>query len=129
MNVFAALLILFLTVGIFSGLGIISASFIMIFKRGDPSNWVFGSVSSLMGGTFFPVTVFPTWLQKFSYLFPIFYSLRAMRLALLRGYSLGALAPDILVLAGFAVAIVPLSIYIFKIAVRQAKIDGSLATY
>lgn len=129
MNIFAAFLILFLTIITFSGLGIISASFIMVFKRGDPVNWVFGSLSSLMGGTFFPITVFPAWLQKFSYLFPIFYSLRAMRLALLKGYSLRALAPDILILTGFAVVILPLSMFIFKKAVRQAKIDGSLATY
>lgn len=128
-NVAAAVLVLVLIVSIFSGLGIISASFIMVLKRGDPINWLFGSVSSIMGGTFFPIQVLPIWLQKFSYLFPLFYALRAMRLALLKGYSFGALAPDILVLALFMAAIVPLSLWCFKYAVRRAKIDGSLVTY
>jgi len=128
-NLFPALLIIFLTVTAFSGLGIISASFIMVLKRGDPVNWLFGSISSLMGGTYFPIAVLPAWLQKFSYLFPIFYSLRAMRHALLQGYSIASLAPDILALAAFSGIIIPLSILVFKYAVKRAKIDGSLVTY
>lgn len=128
-NVPAAVLILLLIVSIFSGLGIISASFIMVLKRGDPISWIFGSASSIMGGTFFPIQVLPDWLQKFSYLFPLFYALRAMRLALLKGYSFAALAPDILALIAFVVVILPFSIWCFNYAVRRAKIDGSLATY
>jgi ABC-2 type transport system permease protein len=49
-NLFDAMIILILTIICFCSLGIISASFIMIFKRGDPVNWVFGSVSALLGG-------------------------------------------------------------------------------
>jgi ABC-2 type transport system permease protein len=128
-NVPAAMLVLLLMVLVFSGLGIIAASFVMLFKRGDPVGWIFGSVSSVMGGTFFPVQILPAWLQKLSYLFPVFYGLRAMRLALLKGVGLAALAPDIAALAAFAALIVPLSLWSFSLAVRRAKIDGSLATY
>ncbi len=128
-NLGAALLIMVITIVVFSGIGIISASFIMVLKRGDPINWIFGSLSSLMGGTFFPITVMPAWLQKFSYLFPIFYSLRAMRQALLLGYSFADLSVDLIILGGMAVVIMPLSIIIFNYAVRQAKIDGTLVTY
>ncbi len=49
-NLFAAMIILILTIFCFSSLGIISASFTMVFKRGDTVNWVFGSVSALLGG-------------------------------------------------------------------------------
>lgn len=128
-NVWPALVILVLMVTVFSGLGIISASFIMVLKRGDPISWLFGSVSSIMGGTFFPVQVLPAWLQQFSYLFPLFYGLRGMRLALLKGYGFGALGTDIGALAVFALAIIPVSFWAFGYAVRRAKIDGSLATY
>ncbi len=128
-NIPAAVLILFLIVSIFSAIGIISASFIMVLKRGDPVSWLFGSVSGIMSGTFFPVQVLPDWLQKFSYVFPLFYGLQAMRLALLKGAGLSVLAPNILALAAFVVVIIPLSLVCFKYAVRRAKVDGSLATY
>lgn len=128
-NVAAAILILILIVSIFSGLGIISASFIMVVKRGDPISWLFGSASSIMGGAFFPIQVLPGWLQNFSYVFPLFYALRAMRFALLKGYSFAALVPDILALVAFVAAIMPFSLWCFKYAVKRAKIDGSLATY
>lgn len=128
-NIPAAVLVLVLIVSIFSGIGIISASFIMVLKRGDPVSWLFGSVSGIMSGTFFPIQVLPTWLQKFSYVFPLFYGLHAMRLALLKGASFSTIAPNILVLTVFVIAIIPLSLVCFKYAVRRAKIDGSLATY
>lgn len=78
-NLFAAMIILILTIICFSSLGIVSASFIMIFKRGDPVNWVLGSVSALLGGVLYPITVLQDWLQIFSYLLPITYSLRYTR--------------------------------------------------
>ncbi|MFQ6061745.1 MAG: ABC transporter permease, partial [Methanosarcinales archaeon] len=94
-NLFAALIILILTIICFSSIGIISASFIMVLKQGDPVNWIFSNVSGLIGGVYYPITVLPNWLQNFSYILPITYSLRGMRHALLQGYSMGALATDI----------------------------------
>jgi ABC-type multidrug transport system permease subunit len=66
-----------------------------------------GSVSTLLGGVLYPITVLPIWLQIFSYLLPITYSLRGMRHALLQGYSLAALSLDILALAMFSVVLLP----------------------
>ncbi len=125
----AAFLVLFLTIMLFSSIGIISASFIMVFKRGDPVNWIFSSLSSLLSGTFFPIAVLPLWLQKIAFVFPLFYALKAMRQALLLGYSLQAMSYDLLMLTGMTLAILPISIWSFGRAVRQAKIDGSLGTY
>jgi ABC-2 type transport system permease protein len=128
-NIFAALIILILTIISFSSIGIISACFIMIFKRGDPISGVFGSVSGLLGGVIYPITVLPGWLQNFSYLLPITYSLRSMRHALLQGYATEALAPDIIALVVFSVVMLPISILIFTYAVKKAKMDGSLTQY
>jgi ABC-2 type transport system permease protein len=128
-NVPAAFLVLLLTILIFSSMGIISASFIMVFKRGDPINWLFGSFSSLLGGTYFPITVLPAWLQKASYFIPLFYALRSMRYAVLQGYTFQQLTGDIMMLCIFSLLILPVSLLCFKHAVRQAKIEGSLVTY
>jgi ABC-2 type transport system permease protein len=128
-NVLAALVILFLTIISFGGLGIISASFVMVLKKGDPINWVFTAFSGFLGGLYFPISVLPHWLRNFSYLLPVTYSLEGMRLALLKGYSLNDLRTTILALTVFSAVIIPLSILIFEFAVRRAKIDGSLAHY
>lgn len=124
-----AVLILLLTVVVFSCMGILAASFIMVLKRGDPITWVFSSISSLLGGVYYPVAVLPGWLQALSWLIPITYSLRGMRMALLQGASFAALLPDILALLAFAVLLLPLSLLAFRYAVQRAKVDGSLTHY
>jgi ABC-2 type transport system permease protein len=128
-NPITALVVLLLTSAIFSGVGILSASTIMVLKRGDPIGWVFGSLSMFLGGTYFPTTVFPAWLQTVAQGFPIFYGLRAMRMAVLRGATLAQVSGDVLVLCIFAVVILPVSLLAFRGAVRVAKTDGTLGTY
>jgi ABC-2 type transport system permease protein len=128
-NIPAAVLILLLSITSLGGFGIISASFIMAFKKGDPLGWVFSSLSGFLGGVIYPIEVFPGWLQKCSYLLPITHSLKGMRLALLQGYSTMDLLPYILALAAFTAVMLPFSLFIFQKAVKKAKMDGSLTQY
>ena len=128
-NYLAALLILILTVVSFSSLGIAAASFIMVLKRGDPVAWIFGTLSSLLGGVYYPLAVMPEWMQALSHLLPVTYALRAMRLALLQGASFSELMPDILALGAFCVILLPVSLLAFGYAVKWARRDGSLTQY
>lgn len=128
-NLPAALLVLILTVLVFSSLGILSASFVMVLKRGDPVTWMFNGLSTLLGGVYYPITVLPDWLQAISRLLPVTYALEAMRLALLQGASFAELWPNILALLIFGVTLLPASLLIFRYAVRRAKEDGSLTHY
>jgi ABC-2 type transport system permease protein len=125
----AAGLILLLTILIFSSIGILAASFVMVLKRGDPVTWAIGAVSSLFGGVYFPISVLPGWTQVISRLLPITYALNAMRLALLRGAGFEVLWPDLAALALFAAALLPLSLLSFRYAVRRARREGSLTQY
>ncbi len=128
-NLGATLLILVLTIISFSSLGILAASFIIVLKRGDPITWIFGALSSLLGGIYYPVEILPGWMQVLSAFLPVTYSLRGMRLALLEDASLGALKLDVLALLAFSVVLVPLSLAAFRYAVGRAKVDGSLTHY
>jgi ABC-2 type transport system permease protein len=128
-NVISALVVMVLTILSFSPLGIISASFIMVFKRGDPIAYFFGTASSLLGGVYYPVTILPPWLQGLSSLLPITYSLGAMRSALLKGLTVPELGPDLLALSLFAAVTIPVSLISFSYAVRKAKEKGSLGQY
>lgn len=128
-NYFGAFLILTITIACFSSLGIISASFIMVFKKGNPLNWIFVNLSYLLGGVLYPISVLPGWLEKISYLLPITYSLEGMRMALIKGYTIHDLLPNIIPLLGFTVVLLPLGMSIFKLSVKRAKMDGSLIQY
>lgn len=128
-NYIGAVLILLITIISFSSLGIMSASFIMVLKKGDPLSWIFTNMSWLLGGVYYPIAVLPDWVQKLSYLLPITYSLEGMRLALLKGYTLRALFPSIIPLLIFTIIMLPISIWVFKHAVEKAKVDGSLIKY
>ena len=128
-NMAGALVILFLTIIAFSSLGILSASFVLLFKEGDPINYIFRSASQLFGGVYFPISILPQWMQYFSYIMPITYSLDGMRLAILKGYTIQALGYNIIALSLFSIVLLPISIIVFKYAVKRAKIDGTLVQY
>ncbi len=128
-NLLSAFLILLLTVISFNALGVISASFIMVFKRGNPVPWIMNTAAGLLGGVYFPITVLPVWLRTFSYLLPITYSIRAMQLAVYRGYSLSQLTFEITVLFVFSLFLAPFSILSFRYAIKKAKRDGTLIQY
>ena len=128
-NIISASIILLLSITSFSGLGILSASFIMVFKQGDPIGWIIGAGSSLLGGLYYPISILPHWVQKISYLFPVTYSLEGMRLALLKGHGLNQLTSVVLMLIAFSIVLLPISLIVFNFAVKRAKIDGSLNHY
>ena len=128
-NYLLGIFIVALTVFVFSSFGILSASFIMIFKRGDPINWIIAASSALLGGVYYPVEVLPDWLERLSWFFPITYALRALRQALLTGAGLDTIWNDLLVLFLFGIILFPLSLLVFRFAVRRAKTDGSLGQY
>ncbi len=128
-NFVSAGVVLLLTVLAFSGFGILSAAIIVVLKKGDPIEWIFGSLCSLLGGALFPVAVMPGWLQKIAALLPMTHSLEAARLAILRGESLVRLWPQLVILGGMAALLLPTSIVLFSKAVEKGRRDGGLMHY
>lgn len=125
----AAAVFLALAVLTFSSLGILSASFILVFKRGDPLTMIYGVMSYLFGGVYYPVDLLPDWLRALSMLLPITWALDGMRMALMQGAGAAASADKIWVLLAFSAVLWPLSIWSFSWAVRKAKRDGSLGKF
>jgi ABC-2 type transport system permease protein len=128
-NIFSTFVVFILSIASFSGLGIISASFIMVFKRGNPVGWIINSLEGLLCGVYFPVTVLPIWLQFISKFFPITYAIRAIQLSVYRGYSLAQLKEEIAILSLFSLTILPFSLIIFKYSLKKTRREGSLGQY
>ena len=112
-----------------AGLGILSASFILYFKRGDPINFLLSGMTTFFGSVFFPVEQLPEWIRPVSNYLPIFWSLRVVRGSLLQGKGLRELSPDLLALALLTVVLLPLGLYCSRIAIRKAKRAGTLIQY
>jgi ABC-2 type transport system permease protein len=130
-NIGSTLLVLALTIVSFSGIGILSASLILYFKRGDPLNFLIAGAHTLLGGVLFPVELLSRWpwAQSLSNLIPLTYALRAVRRTLLAGASLADIRADLGVLALFAMVLLPLSLLAFRFALRKARQEGSLVHY
>jgi ABC-2 type transport system permease protein len=128
-NWLGALLVLGASVLAFSGLGILSASYLLIFKRGNPVNWAILGLSSLVGGMMYPISVLPVWLQHVARLIPVTYSLEGMRAAILGHAATRELLPSIAGLLVFAAVFLPLSFAIFSWALRRTKITGTLTHF
>jgi ABC-2 type transport system permease protein len=124
-----ALPVLVLTTMLFCAIGVISAAFMVVTKRRDPFAPAFMQVSGLLSGAIFPPSLFPGWVQDVIQAFPLFHSLKAMREALLSGGGFADVSSELLVLLGFTVIMVPLSVAIFTRALRLARVTGMLGTY
>jgi len=122
-------LILVLSLISYSSLGMISASFILVLKRGNPINFFFGLAAQFLGGVYFPISVLPVALQKVAAFLPITYTLRLTRDVCIRGASFTEIAPDLLILFLLSAVLFPISLYFFHLALRRACTEGSLTHY
>ncbi len=112
-----------------AGLGILSASFILYFKRGNPINFFLSATTTFFGNVFFPSQQLPEWLQPVSDVLPVTWSLRVVRGALLQGLPLGELREELAGLALLTALLLPLGLLFARIAIRRAKREGSLVQY
>ncbi|MGC2831247.1 MAG: ABC transporter permease [Candidatus Acidiferrum sp.] len=125
-NWLAVAAVLIATLLAFSGLGILSASYLVLFKRGNPAKWLFLGISSVTGGMLFPISILPDWLQLVARLNPVTYALNAMRAALLSGAGFHAVWRPLLVLFLLSAVLLPLSMAVFAWALRRTKTTGTL---
>ena len=128
-GVVAALPVLLLMIVNFCAVGIVAAAFTLLTKRGDPISRVFYQVTLLLSGAVLPLDVFPVWLQLIGRATPAYYGVRGLRDAILTDDAFAAAADEMVILAVFAVLTVPLAVWIFGRAVRQAKKYGILGAY
>jgi len=123
------LVIIILTIAAFSSLGIFSASFILLFKKGDPVNWLFSVLSWLLGGVYYPVSILPGWLQKVAAMIPMTHSLEAFRLCLLGGCEVSQIAHHLWALLAWALIGLPVSFFCFRFALNRSRKLGTLGQY
>ena len=129
MNVLSTLIVFSVSVLSFVAFGVLSAAAILWLKKGDPFTWILGGLGTMLGGAYFPVTVLPPWLQKAALLIPITYSLDALRLTMLKGFSVREVVQPLLILGLMSAILLPLSLMLFAAVVRKGRKEGTLMQY
>jgi len=113
----------------FCAFGIISAGLLVLIRRGDPLTAPFTTLTSILSGALFPISTFPVALQALARVFPAYYGITGLREALLTSAGWREILPDMLVLVGFDVLLLPLSVRVFSQALASARRTGTLANY
>lgn len=111
----------------FAGLGLISGSFIMYFKRGDLANWVMSSSLDLLSGVYFPLAILPESIRLFAKILPTTSALSLWRDAL--STNLYPSFGRILVQMSWAVTLVLLGFMCFNKAFNNTRKKGELGNY
>ncbi len=127
-----ALVFLLLTTFVLACLGILSASFAMVFKRGDPFGIFIGTGSALFSGVFFPTQLLQEHagaISNISKLLPATYGLDGIRRVLIEGRGLADVTEPLITLLIMFAVLLPFSLWVFGRAVRRAKREGSLIQY
>lgn len=129
-----ALAFLVLTTSVLACLGILSASFTMAFKRGDPFAILLGAGTALFSGVFFPKEMLSEALgdtagYAVAFINPSTHGLEGIRSVLIQGKGLAEVQRPLYTLLTFLVILLPFSLWVFGRAIKRAKREGSLIQY
>ncbi|MFO7586769.1 MAG: ABC transporter permease [Gemmatimonadota bacterium] len=125
----AALAILCLIVAAHLPFGLLATAGVIAFRTAGPVGRVVVTISTFLGGVYYPTRVVPGWLESVSAALPLTYGLRALRRVLLDGVPPSAVAADVATLLAFVVGLAFVSWLVFRVAFGFARRAGTLAQY
>lgn len=111
------------------GIGLIGTALIIAFRTAGPLTTIVTTVSLFFGGVYYPVTAIPSWLRTIADATPLSYGLRALRRVLLQGEGLGAVGPDLAMLAAMGILSMIVGSAAMSISLAYARRAGTLSTY
>lgn len=113
----------------FNAIGLVAAAVVIVIKQGNPVSILVSSLSALLGGVFYPVSVLPEPLRLIGQLVPLTHALEIERRAVFAGAGFAELWPSFLALIVLTAILVPVGVAACRVALRVALTDGSLAQY
>ena len=111
----------------FIGIGVAVAILPLLFpEKGQQMTHVIIALLLLISGVYYPVSVLPTWLRFFAQYSPATYVLQGTRAALLDGAATAALWDYVWPLILMGIVLVPVGLWLFRMAEQYAKRTGKL---
>ncbi|MCC6382419.1 MAG: ABC transporter permease [Dehalococcoidia bacterium] len=121
-------LILAMTLSALTGIGLMSAAFVVAFKQSEPLSTAFVAASLLISGVMYPTSVLPAWLEALAPLLPLTHAAEVTRLLFITGAESQQVGYHLAALAGFCL-LLPLGILALNRAIDYARRTGSLSQY
>ncbi len=112
-----------------NALGLVGAAVVLLIKQGNPVNWIVTGASFVLGGVLFPTAVLPEALRVVGSALPLTHGLEVLRRALLGGVGIADQLPAIGALVALTAIYVPIGALALHLAVRRARVDGSLSEF
>jgi ABC-2 type transport system permease protein len=128
-SILRALVIIVLAVPALYGLGALFASVVLRFGEVSALVQAVRGVFTVCCGMTFPIIILPEWARAVALTLPPTYLIRDLREVLLKGASLAALVPDLVVLLAGGILLCGLAIVAFRRTERYARRGGTLAQY
>jgi ABC-2 type transport system permease protein len=124
-----ALVVLFLGITACNAVGTLAASFLVLFKRGEPIIMLYGLAAAVLGGALFPTSVLPGSIRWLSYLVPHSYVISAERQLLMTTPPTGSLSPltSMAILAVFCLVAFSFGLFLFDRSLNLARRLGILS--
>ena len=113
----------------FIGIGLIAASFIILFKVGNIINFIVGLASIFFSGIFFSIDSLPTYFVDMSNGLPLTIGLDLIQKTLLEGLSLHQILTELTRIFYLIIAFLPPGIFLVYYSLKVAKKNGSLNHY
>jgi len=107
-------------------IGILAGALVLLVKRGVVIAGALVYAMTVLGGALFPISVLPDWLEWIGRAMPVRFAFDGVRDALFTGQGWG---PDMLALFAFGVALTPVAVALFALALRRAKKTGTVSEY
>lgn len=117
---------LVLSAAAFSALGLLSAAYVLVFKRGDPFTYALDALSYLFAGVLYPTDVLPPLLRAASQLLPATHALHGLRATALQAAGPVQLWPTWTALLAFCVVLWPLAALALHAARHHIERTGTL---
>lgn len=112
---------------VFSAFFLISSSGIILFRKGDALSFIIGTIESIFGGVYVPVSIFGKY-EWVSNLIPLTHSIKAAQKIIYQNYSILELK-EFYYLIIFLIILIPISVYLFKTSIFISRKIGNLSKF
>jgi ABC-2 type transport system permease protein len=124
----AALAVSALAAVAFACIGLVFVGVLLAFKSASAATWVIAALS-ILGGVYFPVALFPSWVRWISEVQPFTPAVELLRHLLLGTTPSQAVWLELAKLAGFTAVLVPISGAVLWLAISVSRSRGTILEY
>jgi ABC-2 type transport system permease protein len=111
------------------GLGLMSGGAVLTFKGANIGTAAVTTLLTLGSGAYFPLQLFPDWVEKIAKANPLAIAIQGTREALIGGSGWSGVAGDVAILLPASAVSLLLGVFAFRLALARERRRGSLPLY